>query len=240
MSEINMNEEVVMVVEDASVITTPIDDTLTISGDAADAKAVGDALALKADISQITGITVNGQSADAQGAILVDGTQIEMSSTDTTTLAEAIEAATERNGDDIPIDDEEGATSIAAHVTALETDVTELQGDMEDATATLTGIPGTYAKFKRFRTAANKTFSFTIPIGSSFMLFTGRQNSTQTGLIGLWIGCAGTAGSVSKVITPSADAYPSVSISGNQISITTNTDMTTFYTVIYATDYEDK
>ena len=33
MSEINMNEEVVMVVEDATVITTPIDDTLTISGD---------------------------------------------------------------------------------------------------------------------------------------------------------------------------------------------------------------
>ena len=77
MSEINLNEEVEMVVEDASVITTPIDDTLTISGDAADAKAVGDALALKADRSELqNAITVNGQSADAQGAILIDGDEI--------------------------------------------------------------------------------------------------------------------------------------------------------------------
>ena len=240
MSEINMNEEVEMVIEDATVITTPIDDTLTISGDAADAKAVGDALALKADISQITGITVNGQSADAQGAILVDGTQIEMSSTDTTTLAEAIEAATERNGDDIPIDDEEGATSIAAHVTALEEDVTELQGEMEEATGTIAGIPSTYAKFRRFRTSANKTFTFTIPVGSSFIIFTGRQNSTQTGLIGMWIGIAGTAGAVINPVVPSADNHPTVSVSANVISITSNTDMTTFYTVVYVSEFEDK
>lgn len=240
MSEINMNEEVEMVIEDATVITTPIDDTLTISGDAADAKAVGDALALKADISQITGITVNGQSADAQGAILVDGTQIEMSSTDTTTLAEAIEAATERNGDDIPIDDEEGATSIADHVGALETAVEEAQGTLADCTAAITALPETYAKFRRYRTSANKTFTFTLPVGSSFIIFTGRQNSTQTGLIGLWIGVTGTAGAVIKAIAPSADDHPAVSVSGNVISITSNTAMATFYTVLYSSEVEDK
>ena len=46
MSEINLNEEVEEVVDDATVMTAPIDDTLSISGEAADAKAVGDALAL--------------------------------------------------------------------------------------------------------------------------------------------------------------------------------------------------
>ena len=43
MSEINLNEVVEEVVDDATVITVPIDDTLSVSGEAADAKAVGDA-----------------------------------------------------------------------------------------------------------------------------------------------------------------------------------------------------
>ena len=113
MSEINMNEEVVMVVEDASVITTPIDDTLTISGDAADAKAVGDALALKADLSQVTGITVNGQQADAQGAILIDGDEIPVSGNDATPMADKFAELDGKTGADIPIDAEEGADRIA-------------------------------------------------------------------------------------------------------------------------------
>ena len=49
MADNDLNEEVVVTVDDASVITVPIDDTLTNSGEAADAKAVGDALALKAE-----------------------------------------------------------------------------------------------------------------------------------------------------------------------------------------------
>ena len=125
MSEINLNEEVEMVVEDATVITTPIDDTLTQSGEAADAKAVGDALALKADISQITGITVNGQSADAQGAILVDGDEIPVSGGSEVMLADALTALDEKTGADIPINNDESADSIAAVV-----------GDIQDALAT--------------------------------------------------------------------------------------------------------
>lgn len=113
MSEINMNEEVVMVVEDATVITTPIDDTLTISGDAADAKAVGDALALKADLSQVTGISVNGQQADAQGAILVDATEIQTEDGGEETIADVLEELSERTGADIPVDGEESADTIA-------------------------------------------------------------------------------------------------------------------------------
>ena len=121
MSEINLNEEVEMVVEDASVITTPIDDTLTQSGEAADAKAVGDALATKADISQVTGITVNGQSPDAQGAILIDGDEIPVSGTDSTLLVEALAALDAKTGEDIPIDSESGADSIADAIGSIQT-----------------------------------------------------------------------------------------------------------------------
>ena len=241
MSEINLNEEVEMVVEDASVITTPIDDTLTISGDAADAKAVGDALALKADKSELqNAITVNGQSADAQGAILIDGDEIPVSGNDATTMAEKFAEIDAKTGADIPIDAEAGATSVADHVGTLEEGVTELQGDLAEATASITSIQGSYVKQKKFRTAADKTFSFTLPIGSTFLIFTARQNSTQTGLIGMWIGQAGTGGAVLEAISPSATEHPSISVSGNQISITTNTTMTCFFTVLYVTEYEDK
>ena len=72
----DLNEVVEEVVSDATVMTVAIDDTLSISGEAADAKAVGDALALKADASSVVAISVNGQAADNQGKILVDGTDI--------------------------------------------------------------------------------------------------------------------------------------------------------------------
>ena len=86
MSE-NLNETFTVEFADASVITVPIDETLQNSGEAADAKAVGDALALKADKSEIANaVTVNGQEADAQGHIIVNGDDIKMSDSDTTTV----------------------------------------------------------------------------------------------------------------------------------------------------------
>lgn len=132
MSEINLNEEVNMVVEDATVITTPIDATLTISGDAADAKAVGDALALKADISQVTGISVNGQSPDAQGAILVDGDEIPVTGGSEVMLADKLDELDGKTGEDIPINSAENADSIADVVGAIQeemaTDATDDTG----------------------------------------------------------------------------------------------------------------
>lgn len=117
MSEINttdLNEAVEMVVEDAGVITTPIDATLSVSGAAADAKAVGDALELKADKADIqTKVKVNGQEADNQGLILVTGEHIPVSGEDETTLAAAVEELEGRTAEDIPISDEAGADSIA-------------------------------------------------------------------------------------------------------------------------------
>ena len=120
MSEINtdLNEVFEETMQDAEVITVPIDDTLTHSNEAADAAAVGAALALKADKSEVSTISVNGQSADLQGHIIVDGTQIEMSSQDDTTLTEAIEDAAGRTGADIPIDDTPGAMTVKQTIEA--------------------------------------------------------------------------------------------------------------------------
>ena len=105
---------------DPSVVTVPIDTTLSNSGEAADAKAVGDALALKADASSVVAITVNGEGPDLQGAILIDGTDIPMSSSDTTTLKAAVEAAAGRTGADIPINGEAGAQDIESVISDIE------------------------------------------------------------------------------------------------------------------------
>lgn len=114
MSENNLNEAVEVLVEDASVITVNIDDTLSVSGDAADAKAVGDALALKADKSELSSaITVDGQSADAQGAIVLLAGHIPMdASASPTYVSGEIAALKAKTGADIPIDGTSGAKTI--------------------------------------------------------------------------------------------------------------------------------
>lgn len=106
MSEVNLNDVVEEVVHDSEVITVPIDDTLSVSGEAADAKAVGDALDLKADKSELsTAVNVNGQSADAQGNILVYGNHIPMSNAQgAQSVKAAVEAIQAWDADDIPVD----------------------------------------------------------------------------------------------------------------------------------------
>ena len=114
MADNDLNEMVEAIVEDASVITVPIDDTLQNSGEAADAKAVGDALALKADKSEIANaVTVNGQEADAQGHIIVNGDDIKMSDSDTTTVKAAIEAVDGKTAEDIKVSSSPTAQTIA-------------------------------------------------------------------------------------------------------------------------------
>ena len=102
----DLNEQLEEEMDDASVITVPIDDTLSNSGEAADAKAVGDALSLKADKSELaTAIDVNGQSADNQGHILVYGNHIPMSSAAGAPSVKAeIETIQAWDADDIPVD----------------------------------------------------------------------------------------------------------------------------------------
>lgn len=118
----DLNEQVEEIVDESTVITVPIDDTLSKSNEAADAKAVGDALALKADKSQISTISVNGQPADAQGVIIVTAEDTKLSDTDTTTVKSAIDTVSARTAEDIPM--ETGSQEmIADAITAISSSV---------------------------------------------------------------------------------------------------------------------
>ena len=142
MSEINndLNETFEETMQDAEVITVPIDDTLTHSGEAADAAAVGAALAEKADKSEVATITVNGQGPDLQGHIIVNGTQIELSGSDDTTLTEAIEDAAGRTGADIPVNDSQGAMSVTQAISAAASRTAqEIRMSSAEGAATISG-----------------------------------------------------------------------------------------------------
>ena len=115
----DLNEILEEEMDDATVITVPIDATLSNSGEAADAAAVGAALAGKADVGSLVNISVNGESADNQGAILIDGSDIPVSGDDATKIDEAIEALEAKTAATIPMTSEEGSQSIADAINAL-------------------------------------------------------------------------------------------------------------------------
>ena len=117
MSEINnnedMNEGFELEFDDSDVITVPIDTTLTQENAAADAKAVGDALARKADADSVNNIDVNNQEADNQGHIILTAEHVPMSESDSTTVKAKIQAVDGKTGATIPLTEEQGAPSIA-------------------------------------------------------------------------------------------------------------------------------
>ena len=156
MADNDLNDVVEEEVSDAPVITVPIDDSLSVSGEAADAKAVGDALALKADKSELQAtVNVNGQAADNQGTILLNSSHIPMSEasgapsvktavealqnmdagdlpmdkTDVSSpkVSEAIGELQERSGEDIDLTSDPDDGSIAAAVQAVTGDFTEAE-----------------------------------------------------------------------------------------------------------------
>ena len=102
MSEINpqeLNEEIEYEVEDASVVPFPIDPTLTIEGEAADAKATGDAIG-----AIMTNLRINGKAPE-NSAVTLYGTDIHLSSsTGVQTISAAIEDLGGRSADDIMYD----------------------------------------------------------------------------------------------------------------------------------------
>lgn len=106
-------------------VAVPVDPTLSIAGQAADAKATGDALALKADRSELAqSITVNGQGADRQGEIIVTAEHVPMDENETSTVAEEVTALKGRTGADIPVNGETGAPTIAEALNAASSGVT--------------------------------------------------------------------------------------------------------------------
>lgn len=108
MSEINPSdlvEEINFTVQDANVIPTPIDPTLSHEGEAADAKATGDAIA-----GVIGNLRVN-QKAPVNNAITVYAGDILMSDAEgADTITAAIEAVSDRDASQIIYDDEELTT----------------------------------------------------------------------------------------------------------------------------------
>lgn len=158
MSEVNenLNEQVEEEIDDATVVTVPIDETLTRHGEAADAKAVGDALAEKADKSEISqNITVNGQSKDSQGNIQVNAEHVPyatgksvkqklddidsktaediyMSDGDNPqTVAQAVENAGSKTADQIPMA-EGSIETVGERIGSIEDDIEEVSGALED------------------------------------------------------------------------------------------------------------
>jgi len=139
MSE-NLNDVIEEVVEDAEVVTVPIDDTLTISGEAADAKAVGDALALKADRSELQStVNVNGQTPDAQGNILLYANHVPMSNS---LAAPSVQAAVQEiqgwDASDLKVDNTDPNSKtvqeVLENVDARTAENIDMSDDPEDGT----------------------------------------------------------------------------------------------------------
>ena len=124
LNEEDLNEEFTEEMDDADVITIEIDDTLTQEGYAADAKAVGDALALKADASSVNAISVNGETADNQGAILLNAGHIPMSdAAGAPTIAEQMASmAGGQTAEEVPMSDDPGAASVADEIADIKAD----------------------------------------------------------------------------------------------------------------------
>ena len=132
MSEVNntpeeLVEDITVEVEEAQEIPSPIDPTLTQPGQAADAFAVGQAIA-----AVLTKLILNGKTAVANAITLYAADILMSDAQGAQTLAQAIEAAGNKKAEDIMYDPENMVsvkTALDAIDTALAKDMTEAEID---------------------------------------------------------------------------------------------------------------
>ena len=99
-------ENIDMEVEDSNVVPMPIDPTLSNEGEAADAKATGDAIRAISAVKK-----VNAQSPDESGEVTLIASQIKMSSEEgAQTIVEAVNAVEAQTADTIKYEAEEDET----------------------------------------------------------------------------------------------------------------------------------
>lgn len=126
----DLNEEVTFEVSESETLSVPVDSTLSIEGQAADAAAVGRALAGKQDAGSVV-ISVNGQVQDNQGQIEITGKDIPVDETaGAESIADAVAELQGRTGADIPVSGST-ETTIGEKIGAMEDRI----GDVEGLTA---------------------------------------------------------------------------------------------------------
>ena len=101
----------------ATVIPVPIDPTLTIQGEAADAKATGDAIANVWD-----GATVNGKAPVNKAFTVYASDMLMSSASGAQTIDQAIEAVAGRTANDI-VYDAENLTTVKGAIDGIKTDM---------------------------------------------------------------------------------------------------------------------
>ena len=127
MSEVTPNElveDITLTVSEASVVPAPVDPTLTIPGEAADAKATGDAIA-----GVIGGLRINSKSPSGGSITLYAGDIYMNNEEGAQTIAAAIESAGDKDADDI-IYDETNLISVKGAIDAINT---ELESELSEA-----------------------------------------------------------------------------------------------------------
>lgn len=129
-----LNESVTFTVGSSNTLSVPVDSTLTIEGQAADAAAVGRALAGKQDAGAVV-ISVNGQAQDNQGQIEITGEDIPVDETaGAESIADAVAALQERTGADIPLSGSE-ETPISTKIGQMENAIGETAQALSGLTA---------------------------------------------------------------------------------------------------------
>lgn len=116
-------EEITRTVEEATVIPAPVDPTLKIPGEAADAKAVGDALA-----ALLGKLILNGKSPVSNILTLYAGDILMSSAQGAQTIAAAVEAAGDKDASEIMYD--------AATLTTIKGALDDIYDDLDSELTT--------------------------------------------------------------------------------------------------------